>query len=167
MRRLHRAERHAVRRQRRAVKAGAARQQQAVKAGAARQQQAVRAGAANRLQARRHRAAGRAPAVLLAAEDIDAQALALGAALGLDWTQAPFTRCMVDNTPLRPADAAELARIPEGARALPGPFRACPACGRLFWPGSHVRRMLARLEGWKAGPGAGAAETVFKAPKTH
>lgn len=35
------------------------------------------------------------------------------------------------------------------ARALGGPVRACPACGRLYWPGSHVRRMRAKLARWR------------------
>lgn len=84
---------------------------------------------------------------------LDEQALALGRALGLDWRLAPFTRCMMDNSPLRPATAEEVASMPETSRALPGPFRACPLCGRLFWPGSHVRRMAERLERWAEASG--------------
>jgi uncharacterized protein with PIN domain len=89
-------------------------------------------------------------AVLLPDGGLDRQAAALGRALGLDWRRAPFTRCMMDNTPLRPATAGEIAAMPETSRSRPGPFRACPRCGRLFWPGSHVRRMSERLERWAA-----------------
>lgn len=88
-------------------------------------------------------------AVWIGPEDTEAQALALARELELDWAFAPFTRCMMDNTPLVGAGEAEMARVPERSRALPGPFRACPACGRVFWPGSHVRRMQARLARWK------------------
>ncbi|MFC7553294.1 Mut7-C RNAse domain-containing protein [Pseudoroseomonas wenyumeiae] len=42
-----------------------------------------------------------------------------------------------------------MARIPPRARLLPGPFRACPCCGRVYWPGSHVRRMEERLRRWR------------------
>jgi hypothetical protein len=87
-------------------------------------------------------------AVLLPDGDLDDQAVALGRVLSLDWRLAPFTRCMMDNTPLRPATAEEIAVMPETSRNWPGPFRACPCCGRLFWPGSHVRRMAERLERW-------------------
>jgi uncharacterized protein with PIN domain len=87
-------------------------------------------------------------AVLLIGDDADDQALALARALGLDWTCAPFTRCLVDNTPLQPANDADLARIPAQSRALPGPFRTCSCCGRVFWPGSHVRRMSLKLQRW-------------------
>lgn len=95
-------------------------------------------------------------AVLLGDDGDEAQALALARALGVDWTCAPFTRCLIDNSPLRPAGEADLARIPDASRDLPGPFRSCPTCGRTYWPGSHVRRMRERLEHWKA-EAAGAA----------
>lgn len=87
--------------------------------------------------------------VLLTANRLDAQALQLGEALGIDWTLAPFTRCLLDNTPLHPASPEQRARVPPRARDLPGPFRACPACGRIYWPGSHVRRMQERLAQWR------------------
>jgi uncharacterized protein with PIN domain len=87
-------------------------------------------------------------AVLLPEGSLDDQAAALGRALRLDWRMAPFTRCMMDNEPLRPATAEEIAAMPETSRNRPGPFRACPRCARLFWPGSHVRRMSERLERW-------------------
>ena len=98
--------------------------------------------------------------VLLNDDGDEAQAMALSRGLGVDWTHAPFTRCLVDNTPLRPAGDADLLRIPEQSRELPGPFRVCPCCGRVFWPGSHVRRMRAKLERWRelaalSGQGAG------------
>jgi uncharacterized protein with PIN domain len=89
------------------------------------------------------------PAVLLTGESMDDHARTLTDALGLDWTFAPFTRCLVDNATLRPASEDDLRRIPAQSRALPGPFRVCPCCGRVFWPGSHVRRMAARLARWR------------------
>jgi uncharacterized protein with PIN domain len=84
-------------------------------------------------------------AVLLKADAAQAQARALAAVLPIDWRLAPFTRCVMDNAPLREATAQEVAAMPAKAQAGGGPFRACPACGRLYWPGSHVKRMAARL----------------------
>jgi len=84
--------------------------------------------------------------VLVHAETIDAQAEELSQAVPVDWSLAPFTRCVMDNAELREASPEEAARMPEAAQARGGPFRACPACGRLYWPGSHVKRMAARLE---------------------
>ena len=75
-----------------------------------------------------------------------AEAESLSAALPIDWRLAPFSRCLVDNAPLRHADAAALARTPTEARDRPGLLLACPQCGRVYWPGSHVRRLSERLD---------------------
>lgn len=66
--------------------------------------------------------------------------------LGLPVPDELFLRCLVCNTLLDevpPAEAAAL--LPPPARGLPGPIRRCPACGRVYWPGSHVRRMIRSL----------------------
>ncbi|MBW3617756.1 MAG: Mut7-C RNAse domain-containing protein [Proteobacteria bacterium] len=84
---------------------------------------------------------------ILPAGGLEAEAAALRAR-GLDWRLAPFTRCPVDNIPLQPAGPEDLLRMPEESRILPGPHRTCPGCRRVYWPGSHVRRMQARLELW-------------------
>jgi hypothetical protein len=84
-------------------------------------------------------------AVLIAGRSPDEEGKRLAAALPIDWELAPFTRCVVDNALLRPATALEIACMPPRSQALPGPFRVCPTCGRLYWPGSHVRRLGARL----------------------
>jgi uncharacterized protein len=68
---------------------------------------------------------------------------------GIDWLKAPFTRCLLDNAPLVPATAEGLASVPASARRDDGPLLACPKCARVYWPGSHVRRMRARLERWQ------------------
>ena len=84
-------------------------------------------------------------AVLVEGRGAHAEAESLAATLPIDWRLAPFSRCLVDNAPLRDAEPADLARMPPEARGRPGPFRACPACGRVYWPGSHVRRLDERL----------------------
>lgn len=96
----------------------------------------------------RELAARAAPASVLIRDDApEAQARALSAVLPMDWESAPFTRCVMDNTPLREARPDEVAAMPPQAQAGGGPYRACPVCGRLYWPGSHVKRMAARLAG--------------------
>lgn len=68
-----------------------------------------------------------------------------------------FTRCTVCNTLLSaPLDAGERLRLlPPDVQALPGPARQCPGCGRVYWPGSHARRMRDAIEravpGWLQG----------------
>ena len=64
-----------------------------------------------------------------------------------------FVRCLLCNAPLQVLPPSEaLPLLPEGVRELPGPVRRCPDCGRLYWDGSHVRRMRAALQrvlpGW-------------------
>ena len=99
----------------------------------------------------RHLAAvanARVRVVRLAESTIAAQARALRIALGIDWQYAPFTRCLIDNAPLAPAPPDMAAQVPPSSRAAGGPLRLCPQCGRLYWPGGHVRRMLAKLAAW-------------------
>jgi uncharacterized protein with PIN domain len=97
---------------------------------------------------------GTAPVVLVPGDGVDEAARGLSFALGIDWLRAPFSRCIVDNRPLTAAPQSAATRVPEKSRAAGGPLRVCPACGRLYWPGSHVRRMQRRLAGWQreAGP---------------
>jgi uncharacterized protein with PIN domain len=57
-----------------------------------------------------------------------------------------FRRCLVCNTQLDDVPVGEAAGlVPPAARGLPGPVRRCPTCGRVYWPGSHVRRMTRAL----------------------
>ena len=69
------------------------------------------------------------------------------ATFGIARPAAFFTRCLVDNTPLLEVAHADVAdRIPPLARQLPGPVFQCAACDRLYWRGSHARRMERILE---------------------
>jgi uncharacterized protein with PIN domain len=99
---------------------------------------------ADRLLAKRARRA-----LLLPATGLDEQAARLSERIGLDWLQDPFSRCLLDNTLLQRLPPEQIEAVPDRARTLPGPFNRCPSCGRIFWPGSHVRRMQARLETWQ------------------
>ncbi|MBP2300830.1 DUF5615 family PIN-like protein [Azospirillum picis] len=95
---------------------------------------------------------------LLRGQSVAEQASSLAAVFPVDWLHAPFTRCLIDNTPLRPAPPERMGEIPPGVRDLPNPFTAspvngCPCCGRLYWPGSHVRRLTASLRRLADGTG--------------
>mgnify|MGYP002713022024 CR=1 FL=1 len=86
--------------------------------------------------------------VLLDSDRLEDQVKTLTDQLGLDWCLAPFSRCMVDNTPVRPATPSEIARLPWQKPGVHAPFTVCPTCGRLFWKGGHTRRMLSKLQEW-------------------
>jgi uncharacterized protein with PIN domain len=92
---------------------------------------------------------GTAPVVLVPGTGIDEAARALRIALDIDWQHAPFTRCIVDNRPLEAAPPHLATLVPERSRAAGGPLRVCPECGRLYWPGGHVRRMRQRIAAWQ------------------
>jgi uncharacterized protein len=44
------------------------------------------------------------------------------------------------------AREAVAARVPPYVAAHADRFRACPGCGRVYWPGTHVGRIAQRLE---------------------
>lgn len=68
----------------------------------------------------------------------------LSARLPIDWQHMPFSRCLVCNRALEPAPEARREAAPADVRDQP--LWQCPACGRLYWEGSQVRRMRRRLE---------------------
>lgn len=56
---------------------------------------------------------------------------------------APFSRCLCCNAVLIEADEGDLAgRLPPRVRQLHDRFWRCPQCQRIYWEGSHHRRML-------------------------
>jgi uncharacterized protein with PIN domain len=55
---------------------------------------------------------------------------------------APFTRCLVCNHLLEPVSKDEiLPELPPRVREGQRTFSRCPCCRRIYWPGSHHRRM--------------------------
>lgn len=68
----------------------------------------------------------------------------LSARLPIDWQYRPFSRCLVCNRALEPASKARREAAPTDVRGQA--LWQCPACGRLYWEGSHVRRMRRRLQ---------------------
>lgn len=75
-------------------------------------------------------------------------------ALALPAPAELFTRCLICNAELSmPLPEAEaLGLLPADFRETPGVVRRCPVCGKLYWHGSHVRRMRSALDralpGW-------------------
>ena len=98
---------------------------------------------------REHKAA-RGVALILPHGDLDHLALLTGAHFHLDWTRRAFTRCLEDNTLLRPADEAARLGAPADALRPDEPLLYCPSCQRIYWRGSHYKRMHARLSSWQA-----------------
>ena len=54
----------------------------------------------------------------------------------------PFTRCMACNALLADISTDRVRDlIPPRIAVLHDEFRQCPDCGRIYWKGSHYRRM--------------------------
>lgn len=59
------------------------------------------------------------------------------------WNEAaPCTRCLECNVRLKPLDRAAAANlVPPFILERVGEFALCPACGRVYWPGTHFEAM--------------------------
>jgi uncharacterized protein len=77
----------------------------------------------------------------------DAQWCEVAGRLGLANHVRPFRLCLMCNAPLRAASADELGgRVPDGVLERHARFVTCDICRRVFWEGSHWKRMRARIE---------------------
>lgn len=67
--------------------------------------------------------------------------------LQLAGSMAPFTLCLHCNLPLAEVGKADvLARLPPMVAANYNRFRTCSGCRRVYWEGSHWRRMRELIE---------------------
>jgi uncharacterized protein with PIN domain len=58
-----------------------------------------------------------------------------------------FRLCLMCNAPLRPANPGDLpGRVPKGVLERHSRFVTCDVCRRVFWEGSHWKRMRERIE---------------------
>jgi hypothetical protein len=76
---------------------------------------------------------------------------------------APLVRCLRCNSLLEAVRKEDVASaLPPLARERHDAFRRCPSCGRLYWEGSHARRMkglvaLVLAQGARRPSGSGSA----------
>lgn len=65
-------------------------------------------------------------------------------------SNASFQRCPVCNEVLRMTSPGSVkGRVPEYVLSRHGAcLRLCPACGRIYWRGTHPERMLAQMKAW-------------------
>lgn len=86
--------------------------------------------------------------LLIRSEVVDEQVGQVLAELGIEPDPAGlFSRCLRCNEPLVEVPAAEAAgEVPPFVARTQERFRRCPACGRIYWRATHVRRMRQRLE---------------------
>lgn len=66
---------------------------------------------------------------------------------------APLTRCLACNGSLQQLSTTEAAPlVPASVAEAHTEFTTCPGCGRVFWKGSHYRRLLAIIDQAGASP---------------
>lgn len=83
---------------------------------------------------------------LLRALRPDEQLVEVVLRFGLRDAIRPFTRCLECNAPLRAVERREVEdRLPPRVADEHAQFTACEGCGRIYWPGSHWRRLGARV----------------------
>lgn len=87
--------------------------------------------------------------VLLPHGSLNAQARALQEHFAMDWMGHAFSRCILDNAILEAPNNADMGQVPEDVRRSGEPLKRCPSCGRVYWRGSHYRRMMGRLRQWQ------------------
>lgn len=79
-------------------------------------------------------------------DDILAQLAATARRFGLGFTADAMTRCIECNAPLRTVSKTDvLDLLPPHVRKTQEIFARCPSCGRIYWPGTHYARAVARL----------------------
>jgi uncharacterized protein with PIN domain len=101
-----------------------------------------------RIMKRRLVTKGRLKALLIASDQPDKQIHQLIDSFKLDYRFNPFSLCLECNQPLVERKKAELKElVPPYVFKTQEQFRQCPACGRIYWRGTHWRAMTRRLEG--------------------
>ena len=84
---------------------------------------------------------GAVRAILIRHDEVTAQLRQVFAELGLDIEQS-LTRCIECNSELQPRQADIVAeRVPPFVRSTQTRYSECPACGRIYWAGTHWQHM--------------------------
>jgi uncharacterized protein with PIN domain len=86
---------------------------------------------------------------LVSSWEVPGQLEELDRQFSLKFLADPFSRCLKDNALLRlvPREVV-LNRAPENILKSHDRFYECLVCGRVYWQGSHLKRMAKRLAEW-------------------
>ena len=87
--------------------------------------------------------------ILLECENLEYCIAALSRQAPIDWLHDPFVRCLVCKTNLIEAKPEHLLELPVRLRDSLDTAYYCPSCRKVYWDGSHVRRMRTRLQDWR------------------
>jgi uncharacterized protein with PIN domain len=95
-----------------------------------------------------HRRFHREDLLVLAANDPESQVAEVFRRLKLSGRDlAPLSRCGECNDLLMPVPReTALGLVPDHVFHTQDKFFQCPGCGRLYWPGSHPARIIAKIQ---------------------
>ena len=87
------------------------------------------------------------PHLFLASDLWEEQMAEVARAFGLDLAAGAFARCLACNVELEPVEnrADVETVVPEYVYRRVAEFYRCPACRKVFWPGTHLGKMEERL----------------------
>jgi len=86
--------------------------------------------------------------ILLHSNNMHSCAKELQNILSVNWFLKPFSRCMLCNTPLIIADPICIKKVPSQSRASIKQLLYCSHCEKLYWEGSHVKRLRNMFSQW-------------------
>jgi uncharacterized protein with PIN domain len=85
-------------------------------------------------------------AFLVEDDDVRAQLTAAARRFDLRFTADAMARCIECNEPLAAVSKEEVRELlPPHVQKTQEKFARCPSCGRVYWPGTHYARAVARL----------------------
>lgn len=83
---------------------------------------------------------------LVKSDDVLEQVAEVAAEFSLDINRRAMTRCIECNVPLKAVSKDEVAgELPPHVAKTQTVFARCSSCKRIYWPGTHFARSLARL----------------------
>ncbi|NGX42876.1 MAG: hypothetical protein K940chlam7_01164 [Chlamydiae bacterium] len=87
--------------------------------------------------------------IWLEANTVEGCARELSQKISINWTKDPFSRCLLCNEELCEAGREIAEEVPEDVRARCDKYWLCKKCGKVYWLGSHTKRMLTKLKKWQ------------------
>lgn len=80
--------------------------------------------------------------------------------LGLNYHFKPFSLCLECNQELIVRDREKVQNlVPARVFETQTQYTQCPACQRIYWPGTHWQAMSKKLQKWQGEGGANHAST--------
>lgn len=87
--------------------------------------------------------------IYLKHNDLETNISEINHQIDIDWLHAPFSRCLICNTPFIQPTLERIKLLPERIRNEHSEFWFCPTCQHVYWEGSHTKHMIEQLKFWK------------------